>query len=107
MGVSRRVRSWKRASLITATVATLCAGVIAATALWDHTHPGNDSHRLWVADWNCQVMKRDCDMPKPWHAGWHRREPVYHAAFAAASAIGLASAAAWYLLGRRKNDQIK
>ena len=87
--------------LIIAVAAGLAAAAVAATAVWDHTHPGRDSHALWVAAWNCQHKQRDCGKPKPWHEGWHRRERTYHVTFAACSALSLAAAGAFVLARRR------
>jgi hypothetical protein len=96
------MRNWKHLLLVSAAVAALGAAAVAGTAVWDHTHPGDDSHRLWVADWECEHLNRECDQPKPWHEGWHRREPVYHLAFAATSGTALVSMAGWLLLARRR-----
>jgi hypothetical protein len=97
-------RPVRRFLLLAAVAAALFSAGVAGAAVWDHTHPGDDSQRLWVADWTCRHFGRECDLPKPWHEGWHHREPRYHAAFGGGLAVSAACAALW-AAGRRRSRQ--
>jgi hypothetical protein len=92
--------------LVAAVSAALFAAGVAGAAVWDHTHPGDDSQTLWVAAWTCEHAGRGCDRPRPWHEGWHRREPRYEAAFAGGVALSAACATLWAAgRGRRRQNQ--
>ena len=88
--------------LVAAVAAALVTAAVGGAAVWDHTHPGDDSYRLWVAEWRCEHQGRDCGRPQPWHEGWHRREPIYHAAVGGGAAVSVACAAAWLVRTRRR-----
>jgi hypothetical protein len=78
-----------------AVAAFLAAAGIAAGAIYDHTHPRPTPEREWVSEWYCTHYGRRCGDTKPWHQGWHEREPYYDYGFAStltvAALFGLAS----------------